>query len=183
MCNGYGQQRGQQACLWCRTEDACRQQQQQQQGAGTGTLSSYVQYSTLFKCLSGQTSYDSTVCVQSDKYQDPLRFQCEAGTYLDWFDPISPSSGALARSSIQFEDGSSVLLNSNNTFLAEVVPIKGVLRIYATRSSYEPFQVLSEASMASGNVVPAMEIGPYWMDDGSRCACLMRFLLSATILT
>lgn len=153
MCDGRGdKQQRQQACQWCRTEDTCSGQANQQSGT-----QSYVRYSTLFKCLSGETSYDTTVCIPSDRYKNPLNFQCPEGKYLKTFDPAAADASADGSASKEFEGN--VWLNPNNTFVAEVVPVIGVLRIFASRSVYEPLQV---------GTAPVIAVEQYLMDDGTR---------------
>jgi hypothetical protein len=88
------------------------------------------QYYTLFKCFSGQISYDTTVCVDKQLYKNPFDFECPAGQYLDSFD----SASSTAQSSPYEGD---VHLNADNTLVAEVVAGSSV-RISVAASSFTP---------------------------------------------
>ena len=151
MCTGLDQlATEQQTCGKCRTPDDC-----------SLTESSGHDYVTLFKCLSGEISYDHTICVLRGKYRDPSQFMCEAGTYQQ--QPLSASGGASTpstRSMVSpFSSGGTVYPNLVKPLVADLQP-GNVLKVFKLRSMDEPFVVVSEGvgSVGPAQAVPIIEL-------------------------
>lgn len=135
MCKGTLDQRTN-ACIRCNQESACSLQ---------SGLSN-----TLYKCYTGNISFDTTICVQKASYKDPLQFACDPGTYQDPF-----SQDGVQRYTF---DGD-VYLNRDNSYLADVATAPGVVKIYRTESPTSPLQVALNSSTLR-NAWPVIHIYP-----------------------
>lgn len=161
MCKGMDTSAsGLQTCWKCRTADLC-----------SSTESSAKDYITLFKCLSGEISFDHTICMLRGKYRDPSYFSCEPGTYQQ--QPLLASSGGSSSAPpamvSPFSSGGTVYPNLVKPLVADLQP-GNVLKIFKLRSMDEPFVVVSEGKGAEGPeaAVPVMELALDTFDTYSR---------------
>lgn len=173
MCSGYDKRGGSsaQSCQTCRGEASCAA------AAGSSSSvpsSSYTSYHTLFKCLSGEVAYDSTVCVPQNLYVNSLDLRCPEGKYLQWTQlsssSSSPSSSSSEKASVY--QGDSILLSPSQRFVADVASEAGIVKIYATASSTDPMTPVSEEEwgpgLGPGGVRPAVWMRPSAINASAR---------------
>jgi len=133
MCNGFEESTGNPPCYACKGVTTC----------GT-TEAEGRDFVMLYKCMSGEISYDTTMCMRFQAYKDPSRFACKAGEYQRTFVELQSSS-----SSSMFFQGD-VKLNRENSFVSDL-QLGGTLRIFKTLGASFPFSAVSEGSASAAS--------------------------------